>query len=250
MIHRQQISALLTSGALVALLAAPDAGAALYTGSVQTSFGSPLGDTTDSPASYQTAAGAETAVSTTSSATGGSGFVRATSFSELATASATIDYTIRLVGPGGIVVPVGILASGYADGVGYYNARSSITVTQGTNVVASGGAGSPRQTPVYAAGRFEFFIDQTLLLEPNVDYRVFMTAMASSGTLGVNFGSVAEAYVDPVFTIDAAFAPLYSLTGVPAVPAVPEPGTWALMLAGASLLALDTRRRRESIAAS
>lgn len=241
MIHRQQISALLTSGVLVALLAATDARAALYTGSVQTSFGSPLGDTTDAPASYQTAVGPETAMSTTSSATGGSGFVRATSFSGLATASATIDYTIRLVGPGASVVPVGIFANGYADGVGYYNARSSITVTQGTDIMARGGAGSPRQAPVYANGRFEFVIDQTLLLEPNVDYRVFMTAMASSGTLGVRFGSFAEAYVDPVFTIDPAFAPLYTLTGVPAVP---EPSTWALMLAGAGLLALATRRRR------
>jgi PEP-CTERM motif len=243
MTHRQQIPALLAGSALIALMAVTDARAAIYTGIVQTSFGDPVGDTTDAPASYQTAVGAETAVSTTSSAKGGNGFVRATSFSGLATASASIDYIIRLVGPGGSVVPVGMLASGYADGVGYYNSRSSITVTQGSNVLALRGAASPRQAPVSANGRFEFVIDQTLLLEPNVDYRVFMTAMASSGTLGVRFGSFAEAYVDPVFTIDAAFAPLYTLTGVPAVP---EPGTWGLMLSGVGLLALATRRLRRT----
>jgi PEP-CTERM motif len=242
MMQRSRISALLTSGLLVAWLAAADARAALYTGVVQTSSGSPLGDTTDTPASYQTASGAETAVSTTSSAAGGSGFVRATSFSGLASASATVDYTIRLVGPGGGAVPVGMLAGGYADGLGYYNARASITVTQGSNTVVNRGAVSPRLAPDFANGRFEFVIDQTLLLEPNVDYRVFMTAMASSGNLGVRFGSFAEAYFDPVFTIDAAFAPLYALTGVPT--AVPEPASWVLMLAGAGLLALTTPRRR------
>lgn len=180
-------------------------------------------------------------MSTTSSATGGSGFVRATSFSGLATASATIDYMIRLVGPAGNAVPVGILASGYADGAGYYNSRASITVTQGSNVLARGGAGSPRQAPVYTNGRFDFVVDQMLQLEPNVDYRVFMTAMASSGNLSARFKSFAEAYVDPVFTVDAAYASLYTLTGVPAVP---EPGTWVLLLTGGGMICLATRRQR------
>jgi hypothetical protein len=241
MIDRQQTAAHLAGIVVVALLAATDAGAASYTGVVQTSAGSPVGGTTDVPASYQTAAGAETAVSTTSSASGGSGFVRATSFSGLGSASATIDYLIRLVGPAGGAVPVDMLAGGYADGSGYYNASASITVTQGSNLVVIGGARSPERAPDFVSGRFDFAIDQTLLLEPNVDYRVFMTAMAGSGNLGVSFASFAEAYVDPVFTVDAAFAPLYTLTGVPAVP---EPGTWAMLLAGASVLATATRRRR------
>lgn len=241
MIQRKQVPLLLANAALVGLLAIGDASAASFTGSVQTGFASPLGATTSGPATYQDAVGSETAVSTTSSATGGSGFVRATSFSGLATASATIDYMIRLVGPAGNAVPVGILASGYADGAGYYNSRSSITITQGSNVLARGGTISPRQAPVYTNGRFDFVVDQVLQLEPNVDYRVFMTAMASSGNLSARFSSFAEAYVDPVFTVDAAYASLYTLTGVPAVP---EPGTWVLLLTGGGMICLATRRQR------
>jgi PEP-CTERM motif len=243
MIHRQRFATHVTSGFLLAVLAATDASAAVYTGNVQTSFKDPIGGTTDAPASYQTAVGQETAVSTTSAATGGSAFVRATSFSLVATASAIIDYTIRLVGPAGNAVPVDILASGYADGAGYYNASSSITVLQGTQVVAALGEISPWLTPTYTPGRFDFTLDQTLQLEPNVDYRIYMTASASSGNR-TPFASFAEAYIDPVFTIDPAFVSLYTLTGVPAVP---EPASWALMLAGAGLIAASPlRQRRET----
>lgn len=241
MTQRQRLTGLMAGGLCVALLAAGDADAALYTGNVQTSSSGPLGGTTDTPASYQLASGDRTAVSTTSNAEGGSGFVRVTTLSQVAGASMLIDYTIRLLGPDSGGVPVNILASGYADGAGYYNASSGITVLQGTEIVVALGVGSPRTTPIYSGGRFDFTLDETILLEPNADYRVILSANASSGSGGVAFTSFAEAFVDPVFTIDPSFAGLYVLTGVPAVP---EPAAWALMLAGASVLGIAMRRQR------
>ena len=63
------------------------------------------------------------------------------------TANAVVDYTIRLVGPSGSRVPVQVLASGYADGVGYYNASAGITLSQGTQVLASLGVGVAAEHP-------------------------------------------------------------------------------------------------------
>ncbi|MCY7316972.1 MAG: PEP-CTERM sorting domain-containing protein [Rubrivivax sp.] len=241
MTHPRCFSRLVTTGLLVAMLASTDAGAALCTGFVQTSFDGPFGGTTDAPMTYRAASGQETAIAITSGDTGGSGFVRATSFSELAYASATVDYTMRLVGPSSSKVPVHVLASGYADGTKYYNASAGITMTQGTRVVAALGVGSPRSTPITATGRFHFTLDQGLMLGPNVDYRVYLVATASSGSRGAGLASFAEAFIDPVFTIAPAFASIYTLTGVPAVP---EPAAWVLMLAGATMIGGFTRRQR------
>ena len=54
------------------------------------------------------------------------------------------------------------------------------------------------------------------------------------------------ALVDPVFTIDPAFADRYRLVGVPGevAAAVPEPGVWALMVLGIGGAGAVLRRRR------
>ena len=126
--RQHQFAGLTTSCFLLAMLVSTHARAALYTGNAATSFSGPFGGTTDTPATYQAASGQETAISSTSSAMGGSGFVRTASFSQLANASMLIEYTIRLVGPSARDVPVNLRASGYADGAGYYNAGAAISV--------------------------------------------------------------------------------------------------------------------------
>lgn len=83
-----------------------------------------------------------------------------------------------------------------------------------------------------------------LSLLSNTLYSVVLTASATS----VEFGT-ADAYVDPIFTIDPAFASNFTLLGVPSdgpagVPgAVPEPAIWGMMLLGFGLVGGVMRRR-------
>ena len=77
-------------------------------------------------------------------------------------------------------------------------------------------------------------------------YTVTLMASASSA----EFGS-ADAFVDPVFTIDPAFATSFSLVGVPdgssggATSAVPEPATWAMMILGMAAVGFAIRRQQQ-----
>jgi hypothetical protein len=68
---------------------------------------------------------------------------------------------------------------------------------------------------------------------------------------GVNRLGSANAMLDPVFTIDPAFASLYCVVGVPQDivaggnnGAVPEPSTWAMLIVGFGMAGTMIRRRR------
>ncbi len=56
-----------------------------------------------------------------------------------------------------------------------------------------------------------------------------------------------DAFVDPIITIDAQFAGSYSLVQsvIPSVTAVPEPETYAMLLAGLGLMGAVARRRKQ-----
>ena len=61
----------------------------------------------------------------------------------------------------------------------------------------------------------------------------------------VHYSWSMSGYLDPVITIDPAYAGSFSLvqSAIPMAP-VPEASTWAMLLAGLSLLACVARRRR------
>jgi hypothetical protein len=75
--------------------------------------------------------------------------------------------------------------------------------------------------------------------------RGFVQLFAEAGVNVIGYAASASAFIDPHLEIDASFLaanPAATLTITPGVgnemPAVPEPGTYALMLAGLAALAL------------
>lgn len=244
----------LASFAAATFLCSAPAAAAEYISSVGYNAGAGAiqqSQTTAGPNSLTIGAGGESATATTSNVTGGNAFAssitadRGTNFNALATA--IIRYEIMLLGAPGVLVPVNVSATGYADGIGttaqgdrIYSASSSFTLRSSEIVFLSLFASADTSS---GPGRQTFSLNSNTLLTPNVTYLVELFARANSGGF---VPSSAEAFADPVFTIDPAFASQYRLIGVPqaaASTAVPEPGSWALMLVGFGLSGFALRRR-------
>lgn len=89
-----------------------------------------------------------------------------------------------------------------------------------------------------------FSVNQTVNLTPGALYTVYLYARTTAYNTTASNGTVSptwdEIIVDPVFTIDPAYASQYQLVGIPAA-AVPEPAPTALLIAG--VLALTRVRR-------
>jgi hypothetical protein len=205
------------------------------------------GGTTGAPAIYTLSRGSAQALSKMDSALGGSVDAQASAnnSNESAYASGILRYDIVLTGPAGDPIPVRVLASGYADGAGL-NANTGEQLYQ-ANVRFQLSTPAPvfgLANTLGKAGRQSFVVDTIAFLRPNAPYQVELFAQALSGGIGQPVW--AEAFVDPIFTIDPAFAHLYSLVGVPtaAAGAVPEPATWAMAVAGFGLVGATMRRRR------
>lgn len=108
------------------------------------------------------------------------------------------------------------------------------------------GQGSDETGVIQAVAAFS--IDQTFFMKPSMTY--FVEMYAGAGVQAAVFdGATAFASVDPTFTILGDFALNYRVVGVPGgdvTPpgAVPEPATWAMMVAGFGVLGGALRRRR------
>lgn len=89
-----------------------------------------------------------------------------------------------------------------------------------------------------------FTADQVFYMQPSKTYYVEMLAGASVTASPNN--AHAQATVDPVFTILGDYARSYRVMGVPggATGAVPEPASWALMIAGFAAVGSMMRRRQ------
>lgn len=106
---------------------------------------------------------------------------------------------------------------------------------------------------VTAAGEASFSETFSIMVYPNVDNRIIMQVAGGVGNVHDIYNSVdpvhyswsMSGYLDPVITIDPAYAGSFSLvqSAIPMAP-VPEASTWAMLLAGLSLLACVARRRR------
>ena len=104
-------------------------------------------------------------------------------------------------------------------------------------------------------GSQRFDVNQIYDLQPGQIYSASIYAEAASKMNYVasdNGVGQASASVDPTFTIQGADAQLYHFVGLPdsaiggtSVAAVPEPGTWALLLAGFGIIGGAIRRGRK-----
>jgi hypothetical protein len=96
-----------------------------------------------------------------------------------------------------------------------------------------------------------FEVDQVFFMKPSSTYYIEMYAGAGVQAVVFN-GATARASVDPTFTIQGDFALNYRVMGVPGGAVVnppgggvvPEPATWAMMVAGFGLLGGTLRRRK------
>ena len=210
-----------------------------------------FGGTTPYAMAYTAALSGASATSVSGSAAGGSVDATATSASgSSAGASTELVYTVDLVGPAGVYVPVHVTASGFVEGLALgatpgMSAAASIAINfnNPTSYQLLGGVTLDR-----TGARMSFVIDEIVMLYAGRSIDVVMDA--SAGANGI-YGdpSFAHAFVDPTFTIDPAYASLYRLEGIPGAVAVdppppsgvPEPGTVALFFTG---LGLATLRRR------
>lgn len=212
------------------------------------------GATTDAPATYTATDGFSFALSQTSNASGGSALARATGREGGGRGIALLRYLVTLVGPAGDPIGVNVQANGYAQGSGkdlntgenLYSARAAFLLRTPTVIQAVADTRIPTGPQAFALNTMAFFA-------PNVGYYVDLTADAGAGASQGNLAASAEAFVDPIFTVDPAFAALYHLEGVPfeapTAGGVPEPSTWAMMLLGFAGLGAALRSRRRGLCA-
>ena len=167
-----------------------------------------------------------------------------------------LSYNVWIDGPDpDALVPVRFLAAG---SVSANSSRGSGEATLRFGEVGLGGhvdRWSVRGQGSDETGAFQqvafFNVDQIFLMKPSMTY--FVEMYAGAGVQAVVFdGASAQAMVDPTFTILGDFALNYRVVGVPGGAvvnppgggAVPEPATWAMMVAGFGLLGGSLRRRR------
>lgn len=96
-----------------------------------------------------------------------------------------------------------------------------------------------------------FAIHQYVEFDPSQPIHLFMNASAWSFADGGHDRKESRVVVDPTFEIDPAFAADYQLVGLPdgtgGVAGVPEPGMWALMIAGFGAVGSTLRSRRPRV---
>lgn len=209
------------------------------------------GGVTSDPASYGLSVDGAYGTSITTNALGGSVYASGGggAGNTSGEADATISYYLEVVGPAGPDVPVEVLASGYANGSGLYTLGGSSLPAYTAQAQFSVQTDT---TPVYgqantSTGSGAFSVDETGYFSPDFQYIVNLFVQAGGHGIKNDDGSVtsgtAQAYIDPQFIIDPAYASLYHIVGVPVTPSAPEPESWALMILGVGIAGTVLRRR-------
>jgi hypothetical protein len=219
----------------------PVAAAQAVTYSAAAGYYHTVGGTT--PGTYATSEAGGSASASVNPTNGGTIEVSATSLGAPdnyngMVADGLIGYDIQVFGLSDISVPVRVQAYGYAQGSGFgYQGNTSFQISGQNFATVGGHAETSAESPFVS-----FSFDQTILFTSNTDYHVQLFANASA--VFRNGGGAAVAFVDPVFTVDAAYADRFSIAGVPGqASAVPEPGVWALMVVGFGMVGAALRRR-------
>ena len=218
-----------------------------YTGNVASGIGGTItygGAVTTGPASYTVGAGGDQATSTSSNANGGSVTSTATSDQLINNGYTRLQYTARLVGPDGGPVRARVIANGSATGTGLYATSSAYFTLEAYSTVTGYATyyhGQSGSSPSFAIDTDAFFV-------PNADFVVTLLALASAGDPYTHDPASSFATVDPMFILDAESA--YHFEGIPAelTGGIPEPSSWALMIAGFGLVGSVARRRRKGLA--
>jgi hypothetical protein len=234
--------------ASLALLASAPVAAQAVTYSAAAGYYHTVGGS--APGTYATSEAGGSASATVGPANGGTIQVSASSLGAPdnyngMVANGLIGYDIQVLGLSDISVPVRVQAYGYAIGSGSgYQANTSFQITGQDFATVGGHAETSSADPSVS-----FAFDQIVSFASNTDYHVQLFASASA--VFRNGGGTALAFVDPVFTIDPAFARDFRIVGVPGeASAVPEPAAWALMVVGFGLTGGAMRRSGRRIACS
>ena len=144
-------------------------------------------------------------------------------------------------------------SAGFAQAMFTLRDFASDAFVGGAGLLADFGYSAPVQRSVY---------DQTLSLRGGHTYIVFLSASASAQGINADYEPVfrsSRAFADPYFNIDPdflaanrgfslAFSPGVGNTLAPPGGAVPEPATWAMMIAGFGAAGSAIRSRRRVLA--
>lgn len=149
-------------------------------------------------------------------------------------------FSFQVAGDANVFVPVRVQAWANVSGSGGgYTATAQFRVDP---AISSGVVAEAHTSDnPWDTGRSNgFVVDQVVLMYSNTDNWVDMSAAATTGSYGL--AGSAYAFVDPVFTIDSAYADRFSIVGLPSP--VPEPATWAMAIGGLALVGGAARRAR------
>lgn len=181
------------------------------------------------------------------------GFTQAIAQSTVFTQSgANLNFDLKLDGPAGGLVEVLVATSGQVVTSGDMYARAALSL----NAFVGGQTEFPLQlVAVRCTGLEAGCFDETaqsawnhaalsIWLRPNVLYSGLLQASVSQLQNGVGSGS---AFADPIFSL-APGNPGYTLIGshssLVSTGAVPEPSSWAMLIAGFGLIGAAARRQR------
>ena len=168
-----------------------------------------------------------------------------------ASATADVFYGIMLGGVPGVTVPVYV--SSYISALpasGYLSDQASLTVTSRIGGVPYSktcydGACSDSAPPFTSGPVSNGGSSGPAYLVSGQEYIVQLLASATG-----EYNGTVDAYVDPTFTVDSAFAGQFPFFGVPGVvtSGAPEPASWLMMLAGFGAVGFVLRAKKRTAA--